>query len=101
MFCKILLSLLSLVVCARVGVRAGNPPLHLHYGFTVKAIAPGSPVRVWIPAAHSDPFQEIKVITAGGDLPLKKTRESRFGNEIVSAQVSKADKPEHALRDRV
>lgn len=65
-----------------------------HYGFIVKAVSPGSPVRVWISAAHSDPFQEVKVISASGDLPLKKTRESRFGNEIYYAQTSKADTPD-------
>ena len=94
MFRKILLSLASLMVCAASMFAQETRHFTLHYGFTVKAIVPGSPIRVWIPAAHSDPFQEIKVITAGGDLALKKTRESRFGNEIYYAQVSKADKPE-------
>ena len=61
-----------------------------HYGFTVKNVPAGERVRVWIPAAHSDEFQEVKVISAGGDLGLKKTHESRFGNEMYYADVSKA-----------
>ncbi len=32
-----------------------------HYGFTVKNVPAGERVRVWIPAAHSDEFQEVKV----------------------------------------
>src|SRR6185437_3875812 len=60
-----------------------------HYGFTVKDVPAGERVRVWIPAAHSDEFQEVKVL-ANGDLGLKKTRESRYGNEMYYAETSKA-----------
>ena len=65
-----------------------------HYGFTVKNIAAGEKVRVWIPAAHSDAFQEVKVISAKGDLPLKKTHESRDGNEMYYAEISKPKQAE-------
>jgi transglutaminase-like putative cysteine protease len=61
-----------------------------HYGFTVKDVPANQQVRVWFPAAHSDPFQEVRVISATGDLSLKKTKESRFGNEIYYAESSKA-----------
>src|SRR5258708_8907416 len=61
-----------------------------HYGFTVKDVPTGERVRVWFPAAHSDPYQEVRVISATGDLDLKKTKESRFGNEIYYAESSKA-----------
>jgi transglutaminase-like putative cysteine protease len=59
-----------------------------HYGFTVKNLPVGKKVRIWIPAAQSDAFQEVKVVAAKGDLPLKKTRESKFGNEIYYAETS-------------
>jgi transglutaminase-like putative cysteine protease len=91
---KVLFSLLLLLVSAAVVSAQERRHLTFHYGFTVKAVPPGSPIRIWLPAAHSDPFQEIKVISASGDLPLKKTRESRYGNEIYYAQASKLDKPE-------
>ena len=65
-----------------------------HYGFTVKNVAAGEKVRIWFPMAHSDSFQEIKVISASGDLPLKKTREAKFGNEMYYAETSKASSPE-------
>lgn len=63
-----------------------------HYGFTVKVVPSGERVRVWIPAAHSDDFQQVKVISENGDLRLKKTRESKFGNEIYYAEAPKAAK---------
>ena len=60
------------------------------YGFTVKDLPAGQRVRVWIPAAHSDDFQEVKVVSAAGDLHLKKNREPRFGNEMYYAETGKA-----------
>ena len=61
-----------------------------HYAFTIKDVPAGEHVRVWFPQAHSDPYQEIRVVSAKGDLDLKKTRESRFGNEMYYAETSKA-----------
>jgi hypothetical protein len=61
-----------------------------HYGFTVQAVPTGEHVRIWFPAAHSDNFQDIRVISAKGDLPLKKTRDPRFGNEIYFAETGKS-----------
>ena len=65
-----------------------------HYAFTVKDLTAGQPVRVWIPAAHSDQFQEVKVLSATGDLPLKQKRESKYGNEMYYAESPKNAKPE-------
>lgn len=59
-----------------------------HYAFTVKNVPAGKKVRIWIPAAPSDAYQEIKIISAKGDLPLKKTRESKHGNEIYFAEAA-------------
>jgi transglutaminase-like putative cysteine protease len=64
-----------------------------HYGFTVKNLSAGERVRVWIPVARSDDFQETRVISATGDLPLKKSRESRFGNEMYYSETTQS-KPE-------
>jgi len=65
-----------------------------HYTFTVRNISKGQPVRIWIPQAHTDSFQEVKVVSATGDLPLKKTHESRFGNEMFYAEAKKANAAE-------
>ncbi len=59
-----------------------------HYAFTVKNLPAGKKVRIWIPAARSDANQEVKVVSAKGDLPVKKTRESKYGNEIYFAETS-------------
>jgi transglutaminase-like putative cysteine protease len=57
-----------------------------HYCFTVKDVPAGERVRIWFPAAHSDAYQEVRVLSAGGDLALRKTHETRFGNEIYYAE---------------
>src|SRR6266576_2117588 len=61
-----------------------------HYAFTVKNVPAGRSVRLWIPTAQSDDYQDIKIVSANGDLPLKKTRESKYGNQIYFAETSKS-----------
>jgi hypothetical protein len=82
---------LSLLL-ATVSLASAQDSRHFtfHYGFTVQNTPAGERVRIWIPAAHSDDFQEVKVLSANGDLKLKKTRESSFGNEMYYAEGSKA-----------
>jgi transglutaminase-like putative cysteine protease len=65
-----------------------------HYGFTVKNLPTGKKVRIWIPAAQSDTSQEVKIISAKGDLPVKKTHESKYGNDLYFAETSSATQPE-------
>ena len=90
MFRKTWFSLaLSIVLLAVSGWAQESRHFTFHYGFTVKNIPPGERVRVWMPQAHSDQFQDVKVLSATGDLPLKKTRESRYGNEMYYAEDSK------------
>jgi transglutaminase-like putative cysteine protease len=66
----------------------------IQYGFTVKDVPAKERLRVWIPAAQSDEFQEVKVVSAVGDLMFKKTHEPRFGNEMYYAETSKAWRPD-------
>jgi len=61
-----------------------------HYAFTVKNLPAGKKVRVWMPEPQSDTYQEVKVISAKGDLPLKNTSESKYGNRIYYAEASSA-----------
>jgi transglutaminase-like putative cysteine protease len=61
-----------------------------HYTFTIKDVPSGQRVKIWFPAAHSDEYQHLKVVSAKGDLPLKTTHETRMGNEIYFAEASKA-----------
>ena len=65
------------------------------YEFAVRNVAPGQRVRIWIPLAHSDQFQTVKVVSTTGDLPLKQTREREYGNEMLFASEEKASKAEY------
>jgi transglutaminase-like putative cysteine protease len=82
----------AVIVCLAfnvISLAQGARHFVFHYGFTVQSVAPDQRVRVWFPAAHSDEYQQVRVISAKADLPLRKTRESRFGNEIYFAETSK------------
>ncbi len=68
-----------------------------HYGFTVRNVQPGQKLQVWFPRAPSDDFQEAKVVSIKGDLQVKKTRESKYGNAIFYAVASKATKSEYSF----
>jgi transglutaminase-like putative cysteine protease len=87
---KLVLSLACVLMLVTFALAQGERHFTLHYGFTVKNLPAGEKLRVWIPEAHSDVFQEVKVISATGDLPLKRTHESRFGNDMYYAETSKA-----------
>jgi transglutaminase-like putative cysteine protease len=68
---------------------------NFHYTFTVKNVSSGERVRVWIPLALSDAFQDVKVTSKAGDLPLKQVHQPEYGNEVLYAETSKADKGEY------
>jgi transglutaminase-like putative cysteine protease len=65
-----------------------------HYAFTVKNLSGVKKIRVWIPAAQSDAYQEVKIVSAKGDLALKKTRDPKFGNEIYYGESAGTARPE-------
>jgi transglutaminase-like putative cysteine protease len=84
---------LAFTVCLLTVLAQAQATRHFtfHYAFTVKDVPAGERVRVWFPEAHSDPYQEVRVISAKGNLDLKRTRESRFGNEMYYAESKKAN----------
>jgi len=65
-----------------------------HYAFTVKDLPLKKKVRIWMPAARSDAFQQVRIVSAKGDLPLKQTHESKFGNEMYYAETTSVPQPE-------
>ena len=65
-----------------------------HYAFTVKNLPSQQKVRIWIPAAHSDALQEVRIALRQGDLPLKKFDETKDANELYYAEVSSSTQPE-------
>jgi transglutaminase-like putative cysteine protease len=84
---RVLLPLFALTLSA-----FGQESRHFtfHYGFTVKNVPVGERVRVWIPAAQSDAYQEVQVVSAHGDLALKSDRESKYGNAIYFTETNRA-----------
>jgi transglutaminase-like putative cysteine protease len=86
--------LLPLLVLSMAAVAQDSRHFTFHYAFTVKNLPTGKRVRVWIPAAQSDAYQEVKIVSAKGDLPLKTTSESKYGNEIYFAEARSAAQSE-------
>src|SRR5579863_4842188 len=70
----------SLLVLAGFASAQATRHFTFHYAFTVKDIPAGANLRVWIPAAQTDAFQEVKIVSATGDASLKQTHESRYRN---------------------
>src|ERR1035441_7520776 len=66
-----------------------------HYSFTVKNVGAGERVRIWIPLAHSDAFQDVNVTSKSGDLSLKQVPQPEYGNEVLYAEAAKSDKGEY------
>jgi transglutaminase-like putative cysteine protease len=91
---KFLVSLCLLAASAFSSHAQESRHFTFHYAFTVKNLPAGKTVRIWIPAAQSDAFQEVKPVSVKGDLTLKRTRESRFGNEMYVAETRKSSRPE-------
>ena len=67
----------------------------LDYTFTVRVTDPGKPLDVWFPVAQSNEFQQVKITSQSGDLPLKETSEPEYGNKMFYAHADKADKAEY------
>jgi hypothetical protein len=86
----------SLILALAVAARAQESRhFTFHYSFTVKNIPAGKKIRIWIPATQSDAFQDVNIISAKGDLTLKKTRESKYGNVIYYAEAASAQPELH------
>jgi transglutaminase-like putative cysteine protease len=86
-----LLALFSLCAFAQSKSRH----FELNYSFTVRVTDTGKPLDVWFPVAQSDQFQQVKITSRSGDLPLKETIESEYGNKMFYAHTDKADQPEY------
>jgi transglutaminase-like putative cysteine protease len=81
---------LSLFVLCLSALAQQSRHFTFRYAFTVKSVPAGKRVRIWIPVAQSDAYQEVKIVSAKGDLPMQKSRETRFGNQIYYAQTGSA-----------
>src|ERR1700730_119425 len=95
---KQLLLLSLFVVTAGVAPAQETRHFTFHYGFSVKNVPSGERFRVWIPAAHSDEFQEVKPVLANGDLGLKKTHESKIREKkkyYIKVQTNRLEAGRH------
>jgi transglutaminase-like putative cysteine protease len=81
---------------ALISVASAQASRHftLRYAFRVSNITPGERLRIWIPEAQSDDFQDVKVVRATGGLALKETRESKSSNRSFYAESSKVKQAE-------
>src|SRR5271167_597291 len=86
--------LLLLLVLTLASIAQDSRHFTFHYDFTVKNLPAGKKVRIWIPAARSDAYQEVRIVSTKGNLPVRKTRESKYGNEIYFAETRSATQPE-------
>jgi transglutaminase-like putative cysteine protease len=87
---KLACSLVLFLALQSLAVAQATRHFTFHYAFTVKDVPSGPRIKIWFPAAQSNDYQHVRVLSAQGDLQLKKTHESRFGNEIYFADASKA-----------
>jgi Transglutaminase-like superfamily len=86
---------LFLCVCALYAYAEENSRhFKFRYGFRVKGVPAGQQLRVWIPLAHSDAYQQVRLLSANGDLPLKKTR-GENGNLMLYGATKKAGAAEY------
>lgn len=96
-FARVLLAFVFLVVSTFAQSTAPQRHFTFHYGFTVRNVTPGQQLRIWIPLAHSDLFQDVKVIAEKGDLLLKHTREQEYGDEMLYAETPNAKQSAYAF----
>jgi transglutaminase-like putative cysteine protease len=89
------ISLLSLFLLVSVFGLAQVRHFTFDYTFTVRVTDPGQPLEVWFPLATSDQYQQVRVLSKSGDLPLEETREPEYGNRMFHASTAKADQPEY------
>jgi transglutaminase-like putative cysteine protease len=87
--------LLALFLCATVAFAQPSRHFTFRYEVTVKAVEQGKPLRVWIPLAHSDAFQTVIVKSATGDLPLRRTRERQYGDQMLYATTARAARADY------
>lgn len=81
--------------CAQTSAVAKERHFTFHYSFVVKNVPAGKSLQIWIPLAHSDGQQTVRVLAQKGDLPLKRTQEHEYGDWMLHAGISSATKSEY------
>lgn len=85
------LALACLVAAATCALAQGRSRHFIfRYAFAVQNVPEGKRLRVWFPMATSDAWQEVRIISTGGDLPLRRTRDHEYGNAMFYAEADHA-----------
>lgn len=85
-------------LAAQTADKPGTPPekkfspptrkFRFTYSFTVKDIPSGTKlVRVWVPVAHTDEHQTVKLLDVKAPVQTRMTEESEYGNQILYAEI--------------
>jgi len=88
----------SLVVLLTLPVLAQAPKerhFTFHYTFTVRNVPQDQRFQVWIPMAHSDKYQTVRVLSKSGDLPMQTKQEQNYGNWMFYAESAKPNRKEY------
>ena len=88
---KVLSSILFLLLSIAAHCQPKSRHFVFDYSFTVRNTDPGKPLQIWFPMAASDRFQQVRIISKSGDLPLQQTREAEYGNQMFYAHTDKAE----------
>src|SRR5438067_6608737 len=91
LFCATSIFLVATLFAAdtQTQARPGERHFTFDYNFTVRNTEQGKPLRIWIPLAETNSSQQVRVISKTGDLPLKQTRETEYGNAMLYASTEK------------
>ena len=65
------------------------------YSFSVRDVPTGKPLSIWFPEAVSDQWQDVKIVSQSGDLPLGRTVEKTYGDKMFHAETRSASKSEY------
>ncbi len=63
------------------------------YSATVTVPPGAEEVRIWVPVPQDDATQEIRNLHIESTLPLRRTREAKYGNALVYLDAKAADGP--------
>lgn len=59
-----------------------------NYAFTVKDIPAGTKVvRVWVPVAHSDDHQTVRLVSVKSPVQTRMTEDQEYNNQILYAEI--------------
>ncbi|MGC2193728.1 MAG: transglutaminase domain-containing protein [Terriglobales bacterium] len=89
------LTLLNLLILSLAARAQSERHFTFHYAFTVKNVPAGQPVRIWFPLAHPDAYQSVTILAKDGDLKLRQTEDSEYGNAILFAEDAKSARSDY------